>query len=323
MPSPRCATHQQYELEGCGRHKCHYQWRVIAPEGTGALVLHAVTDRRDRRSRQPGDPGTKSVAVLHGPHGCASSTSCVNAVCGDFAAIVRGEMDEYMKAKLWNHNIHYHPSILAVAPEDCSCAARCWLRRRNATGELRSVSERVVGIDCDPHSIEVARAQGGEGIEYVLGDVPLEYSFEACFDLVASVATSTTWTRGWASVAWPARAPGDPGRGWPGMLGRVGDLRVRHRRRSRYACIQAHSSEGIIGSTMHPRLWPPPLSYAELRRIAARLLPGVEYRRHVLWRYSLVWTRPGADRLYDGRRLATTACTDGAACRSLRLSVGQ
>lgn len=35
-----------------------------------------------------------------------------------------------------------------------------------------------------------------------------------------------------------------------------------------------------------------PRDYAEVRRIAARLLPGVRYRRHVLWRFSLVWTRP-------------------------------
>ena len=25
---------------------------------------------------------------------------------------------------------------------------------------------------------------------------------------------------------------------------------------------------------------------------AARLLPGARYRRHLLWRYSLLWTKP-------------------------------
>jgi hypothetical protein len=48
-----------------------------------------------------------------------------------------------------------------------------------------------------------------------------------------------------------------------------------------------------------PKVWPPPLSYAELRRTAARLLPGVEYRRHVLWRYSLLWTRPKSEGRWD------------------------
>jgi len=35
-----------------------------------------------------------------------------------------------------------------------------------------------------------------------------------------------------------------------------------------------------------PTVWPPPASYADMRRIAAQELPGVRYRRHLLWRYS-------------------------------------
>jgi hypothetical protein len=41
-----------------------------------------------------------------------------------------------------------------------------------------------------------------------------------------------------------------------------------------------------------PRVWPPPDTYAQTRRLARRLLPGVRYRRLLLWRYSLVWTKP-------------------------------
>ena len=32
---------------------------------------------------------------------------------------------------------------------------------------------------------------------------------------------------------------------------------------------------------------------AQVRRTARRLLPGVRYRRHLLWRYSLIWDKPG------------------------------
>jgi hypothetical protein len=31
---------------------------------------------------------------------------------------------------------------------------------------------------------------------------------------------------------------------------------------------------------------------AEVRAAAAQALPGVRYRRHLLWRYSLLWTKP-------------------------------
>jgi hypothetical protein len=41
-----------------------------------------------------------------------------------------------------------------------------------------------------------------------------------------------------------------------------------------------------------PIVWPPPQTYAEMRGIADRILPGVRFRRRLLWRYSLTWTRP-------------------------------
>jgi hypothetical protein len=41
-----------------------------------------------------------------------------------------------------------------------------------------------------------------------------------------------------------------------------------------------------------PTVWPPPVTYADMRRIAEHQLPGVRYCRHLLWRYSLVWTKP-------------------------------
>jgi hypothetical protein len=33
------------------------------------------------------------------------------------------------------------------------------------------------------------------------------------------------------------------------------------------------------------------MTWAEVRATAARLLPGARYRRHLLWRYSLLWTK--------------------------------
>lgn len=40
-----------------------------------------------------------------------------------------------------------------------------------------------------------------------------------------------------------------------------------------------------------PTHWPPPETYAAMRRTAARILPGARLRRRLLWRYSLVWTK--------------------------------
>lgn len=40
-----------------------------------------------------------------------------------------------------------------------------------------------------------------------------------------------------------------------------------------------------------PIVWPPPETYGTMRAIAEQVLPGARYRRHVLWRYSLIWER--------------------------------
>ena len=34
------------------------------------------------------------------------------------------------------------------------------------------------------------------------------------------------------------------------------------------------------------------MTWAEVKAIAADVLPGVRYRRHLLWRYSLRWRSP-------------------------------
>jgi SAM-dependent methyltransferase len=193
----------------------------------------------------------------------------------------------------WNHNLHYHPLIVAAAPSGCARALDVGCGEGVLTRELRAVSQRVVGIDLDLPSIELARRQGGEGIEYVLGDF-LEHSLEpASFDLVASVATlhhvdaETGLTRmaelvrpGGALVVVGLARSRRPGDFAFDVAGAVATRVHKHLLRKRY---WEHSA---------PKVWPPPLCYTELRRTAERLLPGVKYRRHVLWRYSLVWTRP-------------------------------
>jgi hypothetical protein len=39
-------------------------------------------------------------------------------------------------------------------------------------------------------------------------------------------------------------------------------------------------------------IWPPPLTYRDLRLLATDMLAGARYRHHLSWRYSLVWTKP-------------------------------
>jgi SAM-dependent methyltransferase len=36
----------------------------------------------------------------------------------------------------------------------------------------------------------------------------------------------------------------------------------------------------------------PEMTWSQVRSVAARLLPGARYRRHLLWRYSVTWVKP-------------------------------
>jgi SAM-dependent methyltransferase len=212
-----------------------------------------------------------------------------------WAAGAAPDRERGMKTNRWNHNLHYHPLILAAAPAHCARALDVGCGEGVLTRELRSVSDRVVGIDLDSPSIESARAQGGEGVEYVLGNF-LKHQFQpASFDLVASVAALH-------------HMDAEAGLTRMSYLVRPGGARVVvGLAQSRQFGDFALDVAGAVATRVHthilrkrywehdaPKVWPPPLSYGELRATAARLLPGVKYRRQVLWRYSLVWIRPGS-----------------------------
>jgi hypothetical protein len=55
----------------------------------------------------------------------------------------------------------------------------------------------------------------------------------------------------------------------------------------------ARSSSRTNWEHSAPIVWPPPETYPSMRQIGRRNLPGARYRRHLLWRYSLIWTKPG------------------------------
>ncbi len=193
----------------------------------------------------------------------------------------------------WNHNVHYHRVVFASAPADCARALDIGCGDGVLTRELRSISKHVVGIDLHAPCIERARAESRDGTEYIVGDF-FEHPFEpASFDLVASIAVlhHVDAERGLRRMANLVR----PG----GVLVVIGLAHSRTPRDFLYdlaGAVATRVHKQILGKhyVEHdaPKLWPPPVSYAEMRRLALDLLPGVRYRRHAMWRYSLVWRRP-------------------------------
>jgi SAM-dependent methyltransferase len=202
----------------------------------------------------------------------------------------------------WNHNVHYHRVIFEAIPPRCERALDVGCGTGRLTRELRRVVPHVTGVDRDEQSIAIARSLAGSAdIEYVQGDfrdLPLE---PGSFGLVTAVASlhhmdsAAALTRmrdllhpggalvivglarnGWSPGDWAVELPA-------GAANRI--LLVRHRARRR----TGPAARGY----QPPVVWPPAETYHGIRRIAGGLLPGMRYRRHLLWRYSIRWTKPG------------------------------
>jgi SAM-dependent methyltransferase len=192
----------------------------------------------------------------------------------------------------WNHNIHYHPIVLDLA-RDCDRALDVGCGEGVLARQLRPLVGHVTAIDLDQPSIALARRMDPSGeIDFLLGDF-LEHPFEPeSFDLIASVATLHHLD---AAVA--LRRMRD-------LLSPGGRLALVGCARSRVPLDLPWDLAGSVSTRLHtltktywrhsaPVVWPPPMTYPQMRRLAAAELPGGRFRRHLLWRYSLVWTKPG------------------------------
>lgn len=226
----------------------------------------------------------------------------------------------------WNHNIHYHRLILDVVGVDTRrvnnthisagswrmCTrGRGYLSLRNTrpvrgagahsaldvgTGngllaaELNTLIPSVTGIDVDESVLASARAEA-PGVNFLCGDV-LSYPFATTFDVVASIATLHHLPDLDAALRRIAELTAPGGLVVTIGLARPTQLRdyamavvgmVQHRWLSRRHGFWEHSA---------PTTWPPPHSYSDVRRSAAQMLPGSDFRLLPLFRYSLTWRKP-------------------------------
>ena len=190
----------------------------------------------------------------------------------------------------WNHNLHYHRLVLDSLPQHARTALDVGTGDGLLAAELRARVPSVTGLDSDPSVLEIARGQGAD-VTWVEGDV-MTFPFPpASFDMVTSVATIhhlPDLDRALARLA-DLAAPGGvvavvglarSSRPVDHIYDAVGVLQHQYRRRSHG--VWEHSAPTAE----------PSHTYAEVRRSAARVLPGARWSRLPLWRYMLTWRRP-------------------------------
>ena len=194
--------------------------------------------------------------------------------------------------RVWNANVHYHSVILQAIPPGAQRVVDVGCGDGILSAQLIEAGvPHVVGLDADADVLNRARARHrGLPVEWIHGNVFERPLAPGSFDAVVSVAAlhhmnaedglsrfaelvrpgGVVAVIGLAANDWwdlPFALPGD-------VLRLLLQLMPWH---------WQHSA---------PIAWPPPATYSEMKRTARRVLPGVSYRRHLLGRYSLLWTKP-------------------------------
>jgi ubiquinone/menaquinone biosynthesis C-methylase UbiE len=199
----------------------------------------------------------------------------------------------------WNHNVHYQPVVLNAVPAGCRAAIDVGCGDGMLARKLAARCESVTGIDRDARMIALARERAradertpvGSEISFLQEDF-LKYPFKdasfdfACantalhhMDFAAALAKMARVIQPGGRIAVLGLAKDKPPVDWLiGAAGIPADLY--------YKLTRGESSSGAP-------IMEPGMTWAEVRDTARRILPGVRYRRHLLWRYSLVWDKPG------------------------------
>ena len=197
--------------------------------------------------------------------------------------------------QLWNANIHYHSLLVEAIPRGAHRVLDVGCGDGILSADLiRAGIPHVIGLDLDGHVLERAKTRhGGVAVEWHQGNL-FDVPFEAgSFDAVVSVATLHHVPTKQALARFADLVK-------PGGVVAVVGLAANDWWDLPYALV-AHGARLILGFARGhwehsaSMVWPPPETYMDMKRIASRVLPGVRYRRHLLGRYSLIWTKPPLD----------------------------
>jgi len=196
------------------------------------------------------------------------------------------------RAGYWNHNVHYQSVILGAVPPGCGPALDVGCGDGLLAGRLAEHCAEVTGIDRDRRMIALARSQIGDRtrVRFIEADF-LAHDFpQASFDFVCA-NTSLHHMDFAAALGALARALRPGGR--LAVVGLAANGSVRD-----YLADAPAIPVGLAYRAVYGKGGPdapvmdPDMTWMEVRAIARRLLPGVSYRRHLLFRYSLRWSKP-------------------------------
>ena len=200
--------------------------------------------------------------------------------------------NERAMSATWNHNIQYHDLVLRAVPTGCRRALDVGCGQGFLARELAHRCQELVAIDNNRDVLSQAKAGGGSEprIAFVEGDVMNHQFPDSSFDFIAAVATLHHLPLRPALARF--RSLLRPG----GVLAVIGLYRGETLNDLAAAavafpvswilrCLRGYADVGAPVQN-------PTESLREIRIACDDLLPGAAIRRHLLFRYSLVWHKP-------------------------------
>ena len=217
------------------------------------------------------------------------------------AAVIQADFDRLalLSRAQWDHNAHYHRFLLQHVPAPCAEALDIGCGSGAFARLLAGRAQHVLGLDLAPEMVRLARERSAHlaNLEFQVADVR-EWDWPAGrFDCIATIATLHHLPLAEMLARMKAALrPGGAllvldlfrGKGVVDLLAaglaipvgvllrlfHTGRLREPRAIREAWAAHAPHDSY---------------LTLAEIRRICAEVLPGARVRRHLLWRYSIVY----------------------------------
>ena len=202
----------------------------------------------------------------------------------------------------WDHNAHYHDYLLAQLPARCRRVLEVGCGAGEFSRLLARRAESVLALDLSPRMIRSARERSKlyPNINYVEADVMASDFPDGEFDCVA---TLTTLHHLPAEAALrkirKALRPGGvflcldlyrrsnladllfDGVAYPASL--LLRLLKTGRPRPRREVREAYAEHGKTDSY---------LTLPQVKQLCTAVMPGAVVRRHLFWRYSVVWKKP-------------------------------
>ena len=216
---------------------------------------------------------------------------------------VRADFDRIalLADESWNHNNHYHSYLIKRIPSSCKAALEIGCGMGTFSRLLAARSEQVLALDLSPQMIRIAQERSKQypNIHFEVADaLTREFSDEE-FDCIVSIATlhhlpmetvlrkikrmlkaggtfigldlfrieglSDVFT---SAAAFPTNAAL--------RVIKTGKLREPYEIRQAWA---EHAKTDYY------------LTMTEVREISANILPRVEVKKHLFWRYSIIWNK--------------------------------